>query len=100
MDTRLTPQERLLLAEIEQHLRRTDPRLDRRLDHPPGPAARLGHRPVLLVAAVALLTTVTAAGALWAGAGGPHPLAAVLLAAATALLAALALRRLARLRLD
>ncbi|MEU3497864.1 DUF3040 domain-containing protein [Kitasatospora cineracea] len=99
MDTRLTPREQLLLAEIEHHLRRSDPRLDRRLDRPSGPVARLAHRPGPLVAAVALLATVTAAGALWAGAGGSHPLPAVLLAAAAALLCVLALRRLARLRL-
>ncbi|QKW18058.1 DUF3040 domain-containing protein [Kitasatospora sp. NA04385] len=99
MDTRLTARERVLLAEIEHHLRRTDPRLDRRLDRTPGPVARLAHRPRPLVAAVALLSVLTAAGALWAGAGGPRPVLAALLAATAAVLGALALRELARLHL-
>ncbi|MFC8719057.1 DUF3040 domain-containing protein [Kitasatospora sp. NPDC057198] len=99
MDTRLTARERVLLAEIEHHLRRTDPRLDRRLDHAPGAVARLAHRPRPLVAAVALLCTLTAAGALWAGAGGPQSLAAGLLAGGAALLGGFVLRRLAGMRL-
>ncbi|MGW4807830.1 DUF3040 domain-containing protein [Kitasatospora sp. NPDC004272] len=99
MDTRLTARERVLLAEIEHHLRRTDPRLDRRLRRRPGRAVRLAARPGPLVVAVALLAVLTAAGALWAGAGGPQPLTAALLAAGAALLGGLALRRLAGLRL-
>jgi len=99
MDTRLTARERVLLAEIEHHLRRTDPRLDRRLDRDPGAAVRLAHRPRPLVAAVALLSVLTAAGALWAGAGGPQSPVAVLLAAGAALLGASALWRLAGMRL-
>ncbi|MFD7734341.1 hypothetical protein ACFV6F_28680, partial [Kitasatospora phosalacinea] len=86
-------------AYIDHHRRGADPRLDRRLGRPPGRAARLAHRPRPLVAAVALLAVLTAAGALWAGAGGPQPLTAALLAAGAALLGALALHRLARLRL-
>ncbi|BAJ26486.1 MULTISPECIES: DUF3040 domain-containing protein [Kitasatospora] len=101
MDTRLTARERVLLAEIEHRLRRTDPRLDRRLARRPGPVARCAHRPGVLVVTVALSATAAAAaalwaGALWVGAGGPWAAPAVLLAVGAALLSALALRRLAR----
>ncbi|WP_084223143.1 DUF3040 domain-containing protein [Kitasatospora cheerisanensis] len=70
MSSRLTAREQSLLADIEHHLRREEPALDRRLARAPGPAARLTHRPRLLAAVIAVLSVLTAAGSLWAGAGG------------------------------
>ncbi|RKE17421.1 DUF3040 domain-containing protein [Streptomyces sp. TLI_171] len=97
--TRLTAHEQRLLAEIEDHLRSEAPRLDRRLARPPGLPARVTHRPRLLAAAVALLSVLTAAGALWAAAG-PLPGVALLVAAVSAVLGVLALHRLAQVRQD
>ncbi len=97
MSSRLTAREQSLLADIEHHLRREEPALDRRLARAPGPAARLTHRPRLLAAVIAVLSVLTAAGSLWAGAGGPAPAAALLAVGVSALLCGLALLRLAAL---
>ncbi|MFD8595460.1 DUF3040 domain-containing protein [Kitasatospora sp. NPDC059646] len=97
MSSRLTAREQSLLADIERHLRQEEPALDRRLARAPGPATRLAHRPRLLAAVIAVLSVLTAAGSLWAGAGGPAPGVALPVAGVSALLCGLALARLAAL---
>ncbi|AUG75896.1 hypothetical protein CFP65_0977 [Kitasatospora sp. MMS16-BH015] len=99
MTTSLTAREQRALDAIEAQLRQDDAGLERLLAARPSPWTRLWHRPRVLAALVAALATLTAAGALCAGA---YPAAAPLAAAgagASALLCGLVFRHLARMRM-
>ncbi|WP_329493122.1 DUF3040 domain-containing protein [Kitasatospora herbaricolor] len=98
MDASLTDRERQLLDEIEEHLRRDCPGLDRLLGRRPAPLRRTTHRPRVLAALAALLAALTGAGALYAGAGAPQAPLAAAGAGACAVLLALVFRRLLAVR--
>ncbi|MFJ9776539.1 DUF3040 domain-containing protein [Kitasatospora sp. NPDC101157] len=98
MDRHLTGQEQRLLDDIETHLRRDDPALDRLLGARPTLLARLWHRPRFLAALASALAALTAACALCAATGTPAAPAAAITAAASAFVLALVFRRLAALR--
>ncbi|GGV41768.1 hypothetical protein GCM10010495_69230 [Kitasatospora herbaricolor] len=98
MDASLTDRERRLLDEIELHLRRESPALDRLLRRRPAPLRRMTHRPRVLAALAALLAALTGAGALYAGAGAPRAPLAAAGAGVCAVLLALVFRRLTAVR--
>ncbi|GGU95930.1 DUF3040 domain-containing protein [Kitasatospora aureofaciens] len=97
MDGHLTGREQRLLDDVESHLRREDPALDRLLGARPTLLARLWHRPRILAALASALAALTAACALYAAADTPAAPAAATTAAASAFMLALVLRRLAAL---